>query len=99
MKIKTKSQMLAREGLLRRVPLSLFVALLLQAGSVVWWVSAHEREDAFHAQRLEIVETKQAQIEGAKNEIIERLARLEERLYGITISLERIEKQTSTSRR
>lgn len=80
-------------GIIRGLPLAILVTLLLQGGSVIWWVASKNRDSVFMEQRV-------AHLEGSLNlsgdvqgQILQRLARLEERIAAQTLLLERIEKQ------
>ncbi len=76
----TKQRSLPRGWWLdRRIPLGLIVALLAQAGSVVWWAAAKEQQDRFQDSRLGQSEVLLNRISSEQNLIAERLARIEAR--------------------
>ena len=75
------------------VPVALAFALLVQAGSIVWWTSAHDRNDAFNEQRVVVLETRVGRTDEIENQILQRLARIEERGDAQVRALDWIEKQ------
>lgn len=77
----------------RRAPLAILAALCLQAGGLVWWVSARDADLRFLQSRIEHVEQFTADNRAVQNEALQRLARIEERLAGESAQLDRIEKQ------
>lgn len=83
----------------RRVPLAIIAALLLQAGGAVWWAATKDSDDRFHQQRIDRLETAMAQTREGQGEVLERLARIEERVNAESASLDRIEKRLGGSRR
>lgn len=78
---------------------ALVLALLIQAAGIVWWASARERDNYFLAQRVGTLETKMSRDTDAQAQIVERLARIEERLGAQLGILDRIEKQISINGR
>ena len=83
----------------RRVPLAIILALLLQAGTAVWWAATKDSDDRFHQQRIDRLEQVVTQTKEGQAEVTERLARIEERMNAEAELLQRIEKQTGASRR
>ena len=83
----------------RRVPLALAAALLLQAGTAVWWAATKDSDDRFHQQRIERLEAAMTQAKEGQAEVLERLARIEERVNAESASLDRIEKRLGGSHR
>ncbi len=81
-----------------RVPLAIVAALLLQAGTAIWWAATTAAEQNFQQQRLESLETTVER--GAENQmrLLDRLARIEERVSAEAEALDRIEKQLGTRR-
>lgn len=63
----------------RRVPLGLIIALLAQAGSVVWWAAGMEQRTRFQDSRLAQAELLLNRYGSEQGQIIERLARIEAR--------------------
>ncbi len=83
----------------RRVPLAIVAALCLQAGGIVWWASARDADTHFQQRRIDHLEEAANGTRASQTEILERLARIEERVTDEANSLERIEKQTGRARR
>ena len=75
----------------RRIPVGLIVALLAQAGSIVWWASGKEQQDRFQDARLAQGELLLSRVEAAQQLVAERLARLETRLESQTELLKKID--------
>ncbi len=75
----------------RRVSAGLVIALLAQAGSIVWWASGKEQQDRFQDARLAQGEMLLSRVEAAQQLIAERLARLETRLESQTELLRKID--------
>ena len=67
-------------------------ALLLQAGSAVWWAAGVERNQGFYERRITVLETGLARTDEGEGKIVERLARIEEREDAALRALDRIEK-------
>lgn len=63
----------------RRVPLGLIMALLAQAGSVVWWAASTAQQDRFQDTRLVQTELVLGRYASEQSAMIERLARIETR--------------------
>jgi len=78
----------------RRIPLALVAALCLQAGGVVWWVAARDADLRFQQRRIDHLEETASQSRTSQTEILERLARIEERVTAEAHVLEQIERQT-----
>jgi LPS O-antigen subunit length determinant protein (WzzB/FepE family) len=76
----------------RRVPLAIILALSLQAGGVVWWAATKDTDDHFNQQRIDRLELAAVQSKEAQTEVLQRLARIEERVNAETSVLDRIEK-------
>ena len=93
MKIETNG------ALRRNVPLALVFTLLLQAATVVWWASARDRDNFFLGQRVTSLETSLARTADGQSQVLERLARIEERLNAQIAQFDRIEKQLAASRK
>jgi hypothetical protein len=83
----------------RRIPLAICAALLMQAGTAVWWASAKESDDRFQQQRIEHLEQTTSEMRDNETQILERLARIEERVNGEASVLDRIERQLGVPRR
>lgn len=81
------------EALGRHVPMALLMALLMQGATVVWWAAARDRDTFFMEQRVNTLDNSQARITDGQNRVMERLARIEQRLDDQTKILDRIEKQ------
>lgn len=75
----------------RRIPVGLIVALLAQAGSIVWWASGKEQQDRFRDVRLAQGELLLSRYEATQQLVAERLARLETRLESQTELLKKID--------
>lgn len=78
---------------------ALVLALLIQAAGIVWWASAQDRDGYFLAQRVSNLETGLAHEADGQNQMLERLARIEERVNTQLVFLDRIEKQVSIRER
>lgn len=78
----------------RHMPLALAFAVLLQAAAIVWWASAKERDAFFLSSRVSVLEARQPRMSEIETQMLERMARIEERLASQGVSLDRIEKQT-----
>ena len=85
--------------LIRHVPLTLVVTLLLQAATVVWWASARDRDNLFLGQRVTNLESNLTRTMEGQSQTLERLARIEERVNAQITILDRIEKQLASSRK
>ncbi len=83
----------------RRIPLAVIAALLLQAATVVWWAATKDSDDRFQQQRIAAVEQAAAQMRDGQTAMIERLARIEERVNAEVFTLDRIEKKLGASRK
>lgn len=83
----------------RRVPLAIVAALLLQAGTAVWWAATKDSDDRSQQRRITGLEQEMSQTKEAQTQAVERLARIEERINAEMASLERIEKQVGALRR
>lgn len=76
----------------QRISLGLLIALLMQAGSIVWWAAAKEQQDHFQDTRLAHSEQLLSQMSNVENTINERLARLEARSESQLEILQQIQK-------
>ncbi|NTU76219.1 MAG: hypothetical protein HGA90_00130 [Alphaproteobacteria bacterium] len=83
----------------KHVPLALVASLLIQGATIVWWASAKERDNFFLTQRVANVESGLARTSEGQGQLIERLARIEERVNAQLILLDRIEKQLDGARK
>ena len=83
----------------RRVPLAMALALCLQAGGIVWWAGGRDADLHFQQRRIDHLEQSASDTRTSQTEILERLARIEERLTAEANLLDRIDKQTARSRR
>jgi hypothetical protein len=83
----------------RRVPLAIAVALCLQAGGVVWWAASRDSDIHFQQRRIDRLEQAATETRTSQTEMLERLARIEERQIAETDLLQRIEKQPVRERR
>jgi hypothetical protein len=85
----------------RRVPLALALALALclQGGGIVWWAGARDADLHFQARRIDHLEQSASDTRASQTEILERLARIEERVTAEADLLARIDRQTGRSRR
>lgn len=83
----------------RRVPLAVAVAIVLQAGTVIWWAATKDTDSRFQEQRVSHLEDSVAQTKQGQTQILERLARIEERVSADGRVLDRIEKHIGAARR
>ena len=79
----------------RRVPLAIVAALCVHAGGIVWWAAAHDTDAHFQQRRIDHLEEAASQTRTSQTELLERLARIEERVTGMAELLKRIDRQTS----
>ncbi len=79
----------------KHVPLALVMALLIQGATAVWWVAARDRDGFFLERRVSHLEDSSSRLDSEQGQILERLARIEERVNSQLGILDRIEKQTS----
>lgn len=79
----------------RHVPLALIGALMLHGATVIWWVSARDRDSFFLQQRVATLENSASRANETQMQMLERLARIEERVYAQSDVLDRIERQTA----
>lgn len=75
----------------QRVTIGLIVALLAQAGGIVWWASQMESRVNDHDRRITTNEGLLQHINGGNEKVIDRLARLETQVQNGMASLDRIE--------
>lgn len=83
------------EAFVKRLPLALALAVVVQLATVVWWVAARDRDSFFMAQRVSVLEAGAAHVTDNQAQIIERLARIEERSQALMQGMDRIEKRVS----
>lgn len=83
----------------RHVPLALLVTVFLHCATAVWWVSGRARDAVFLERRVGQVEEILGQRRRSEELVIERLARIEERVNAQLLLLDRIEKQFLQARR
>ena len=83
----------------RRIPLAICVALLMQGATAVWWAASKESDDHFQLQRIEHLEQSTSETRDTETQMLERLARIEERVNGEASVLDRIERQLGAPRR
>lgn len=82
----------------QRVPLAVICALLLQAGTAVWWAATKDSDDRFEQQRVSALTQEVAQTKEGQAQMIERLARIEERVNAELFMLGQLEKRLGTAR-
>ncbi|HUY68254.1 MAG TPA: hypothetical protein VMV79_03020 [Alphaproteobacteria bacterium] len=82
----------------RHVPLAIVAALLMQAGTAVWWAAGKNEEVQYQEQRITVLETAMGQADDRQTRVLERLARIEERVDEEAGTLGRIEKQLGAAR-
>jgi len=82
----------------RRLPLALVAAFLLQAGAAVWWAATKDSDDRFAQTRIDKLDESFADTREAESRILERLARIEERVDDEKAILDRMEKQKRSQR-
>jgi uncharacterized protein HemX len=75
----------------KKVTVGLIVALMLHAGSVVWWASRTDERVEQHRQRIEKLEISDARLMETQERLIEKLARVEEKIGAQLDTLRRIE--------
>lgn len=83
----------------RRIPLAIVAALCVQAGGIVWWAATHDADAHFQQHRIDHLEQTANDASASQTEILERLARIEERVTDETETLKRIDQQLNRSRR
>lgn len=83
----------------QRVPLAIVIALFVQAAGVVWWISARDADVTFQQRRIDRLEQAANETRTSQTEMLERLARIEERVIAEAASLERIEKHMGRDQR
>lgn len=86
-------KMEVHDGLIRGLPLAVLMMILVQGSGAIWWVSAQARDKAFLEQRVERLETGAAKADDTSGAVLQRLARIEERVAAQNVLLERIEKR------
>jgi hypothetical protein len=83
----------------KKIPLAIIGALLLQASTAIWWAATKDSDDRFQQQRIDRVEQSMSRTQDAQTEIVERLARIEERVNAEASSLDRIEQHLGAFRK
>ena len=83
----------------RRVPLAIVAALCLQAGGIVWWAATRDADQHFQQRRIDQLEQSASGTRASQTEILERLARIEERVTEDTDLLKRIDQQLGRNKR
>lgn len=83
----------------RRVPLAVCFALFLQASTVIWWAASKDSDARFEEQRVTTLEKQMNETQGGQAQVLERLARIEERVNSGLFMLDRLEKRLGASRR
>ncbi len=86
-----------RSGL--RIPLAILLGVLLQAAGAVWWASARDSEIRFQQARIDRLEGEMAQNMQVHMEILQRLARIEEKVGEGAALLQRIDHRLNEGRR
>lgn len=62
----------------KKVTLAIIVALLLNAGSSVWWAARLDQSVSNHAERLERLDSAVISLGSQQSGLVEKLARIEE---------------------
>ncbi len=83
----------------RRGVLTLVAAFAVQAATVIWWASARDSDAHFQQQRVASLEQSITQELATQNQILERIARIEERQIAAATTLTHIEKTIEDHRR
>lgn len=83
----------------RRVPLALLFAVLLQVVTVVWWAATKESDSRFDNNRITILEKEIAVSKDGQMHVMERLARIEERVNDQLFLLQQIDKRLNAGRK
>jgi hypothetical protein len=92
-------QMTIDELINRRIPQAVVAALVLQAGTVVWWAATRDSDIHFQQQHIDQLEQTVSQTKDAQEKILERLAQIEERVNDELFLLERMGKQRGASKK
>lgn len=79
-------------GIIRGLPVALLVTFLVHASAVVWWASAKVQDTRYLSKRVGQLEELSGVQHKAQNIILERLARIEERISSQRNLLDRIDK-------
>jgi hypothetical protein len=77
----------------RRVPIAFLAAMLLQAAVAVWWTADQAALLRYHEQRLNVMDARSGTDARQQNEMLVRLARIEERIAAQTALLADIRNQ------
>lgn len=80
------------DGIVRGLPLAILVTFLIQAGTLVWWVSAKARDHFFLEQRVITLEGGVGKSNETQALVLQRLVRIEERLSQQSSQLDRMDK-------
>jgi len=75
----------------KKVPIALIGALLIQAGTIIWWASGLEGRMTSYDRRISANEAEISKTDSAQDTITERLTRIEERTSATNAMLTRIE--------
>lgn len=86
------------DGIVKGIPLAILVTVLVQGATGVWWVSAKARDTYFLEQRVVKLEVSAAAAQESQGQLMQRLARIEERVNAQVALLERIDKQLTAAR-
>lgn len=81
----------------RRVPLAVAFALFLQLAAAIWWAATKDSDDHFQQQRITVLEQQAMQTKDSQAQVIERLARIEERVNDELFMLGQLEKRLGAS--
>lgn len=79
-------------GIIRGLPLAILVTFLIHGSAIVWWASAKVQDTNYLSKRVSSLETISGTRQKAQHLILERLARIEERISSQRNLLDRIDK-------
>lgn len=82
----------------RRAPLAVMAAVCLQIATIVWWAATRDSDTRFLQSRIEQLEQHAGERQQAETQMIERLARIEEKLNAQASLLDHIDKQQTYTR-
>lgn len=74
----------------KRIPLALIVTLLIQTGGIAWWASAISSAQAEATKERVKIETRVGQVEASRDDLKERVIRIESKIEGQNETLQRI---------
>lgn len=80
-------------GIIRGLPLAILVTFLVQGSALVWWASAKAKDGVFLEKRVVHLEAGVQSFDKTQGLILQRLARIEERISAQRRLLERIDKR------